>query len=58
MNVIDRARGALNNAVAYLIESQRENFATGWPDLNIPPIDPLFVEHIKLQPDDFAGFSS
>lgn len=58
VNVLDRAREALNKAVAMLIESQRENFATGWPELGIEPIDPFFLEYHKLEPEEFTGFSS
>lgn len=58
MNVIDRARGALNKAVAMVIESQRDNFATGWPDIGLPPLDPFFLEHVMLEPDEVQGFTS
>ena len=58
MNVLDRARQLLNRAVTILVESQRDNFETGWPELNIPPLDPFYIEHLALNPDDFTGFTS
>lgn len=58
INVLDQARQALNRAVTLLIESQRDNFVTGWSDLNIPPLEPFFLENFKMEPDDFTGFSA
>lgn len=58
INVLDRARQLINRAVTILIESQRDNFEEGWPELNIPPLDPFYLEHFALAPDDFTGFTS
>lgn len=57
LNVLDRMRVALNRAVGAAIESQRENFATGWPELNIPVLDPFDLPYYLIESDELAGFS-
>lgn len=57
-NILDSLREAINTAVVRLIESQRDNFATGWPAQNIPPIDPFFIKEYNMVSDELAGFSS
>lgn len=56
MSVLDRMRNGLNRAVAAVIESQRDNFATGWPELGVGPIDPFYLEEYRL--DQLEGFAS
>lgn len=50
-------RNQLNERVITLIEGQRENFATGWPQFGIPPLDPIFIEDAELELDDFGTFN-
>lgn len=58
ISVLDRARQLLNRIVTVFLESQKDNFVTGWPELNIAPLDPYFLEHFALDPDDFTGFTT
>lgn len=56
ISVLDRMRNTLNRAVGAVIESQRDNFATGWPELGIEPIDPFYLEEYRLS--ELDGFAS
>lgn len=47
-NVLGRFRTVLNRVVTAIIESQRDNFATGWPELGIGPIDPYYLESYEI----------
>lgn len=54
---MNQFRSVLNKAASFVIESQRENFATGWPELGLPPVDPFYVEDYQLKSDELEGFS-
>lgn len=55
--ILAEKRNQLNERVISLIEGQRESFATGWPQLGIPPIDPFYIEDAELELDDFGTFT-
>ncbi|KAG5675739.1 hypothetical protein PVAND_005617 [Polypedilum vanderplanki] len=57
MNIIERFRDALNDAVVQAIENQRDNFATGWPP-RIPPLDPFYIEEYFFESTELEGFAS
>jgi hypothetical protein len=49
-------RNALNRAVKFVIEGQRDNFATGWPEVGIGPIEPFYLENYRIQ--ELDGFAT
>lgn len=58
MNLIDRGRNVINQQIINLFDSQRENFATGWPELGIPPLDPFYIEEYDANLDTIGTLSS
>jgi len=56
--LLERGRSALNQRIIDLIESQRENIGTGWPELGIPPFDPFLIEDVQFEIDAIETLSA
>ncbi|CAG9797425.1 unnamed protein product [Chironomus riparius] len=58
LEIIDRFRDVINDAVKDLLESQRHLILTGVPPV-IPPLDPFYIDEYFIDPtEEIAGFSS
>ncbi|KAL7040618.1 hypothetical protein ACKWTF_000464 [Chironomus riparius] len=57
LEIIDRFRDVINDAVKDLLESQRHLILTGVPPV-IPPFDPFYIDEYLIEPtEQIDGFS-
>lgn len=56
MQVLDRFRGVINDAVKEFLENQRHLVLTGIPP-EIPPLDPFYIDELLIEPESAAGFT-
>lgn len=56
--ILARARNGINQQFITFIENQRENFSVGWPNIGIPPIDPLYIEEFEAKIETISTLSS
>ncbi|XP_070500483.1 uncharacterized protein [Chironomus tepperi] len=58
LQILDRFRGVINDAVKELLENQRHLILTGIPP-NFRPLDPLYIEEYLIEPEEVVpGFSN
>lgn len=58
LRILDRARASINQQVKNAIEAQRDNFATGWPEQGIQPLDPLYIEDFEASINNIGTLNS
>ncbi|KAJ6644299.1 hypothetical protein Bhyg_09266 [Pseudolycoriella hygida] len=46
--IIEASRSIINRECKNAIESQRDNFKTGWPIFGIGPLDPYFIDRFEM----------
>ncbi|XP_037040636.1 uncharacterized protein LOC119077509 [Bradysia coprophila] len=46
--LIEASRGIINRECKNILESQRDNFKTGWPVVGIKPLDPVYIDRFEI----------